>query len=230
MSTPITDPKHVALILDGNRRWAKLRGLPAMKGHWHGLYKALWPVVLSGPEQGLTHLTVWGFSTENWGRSKQEVEYLFRLFERGIRNRVNELNHQNIRINSVGQIERFPQRLQDALRDAEERTSGNDGMVFTMALSYGGRAELIAAAKKLAGKKPHEITEQSFAEALYDPDLPDVDLIVRTSGEQRLSGFMPWQGTYAELIFSQKQWPDFRPEDLADAVKEFRNRQRRFGA
>ena len=224
------DPKHVALILDGNRRWAKRRGLPAMKGHWHGLYKGLWPVVLSAPEQGITHLTVWGFSTENWNRSPSELEYLFKLFERGIRNRVNELNHQNIRINAIGQIDRFPKKLQDVLQEAMERTGGNDGMTFTLALSYGGRSELVAAAKKLAGKKPHEITEESFGKALYDPDLPDVDLIVRTSGEQRLSGFMPWQGTYAELIFSKKQWPDFRPSDLAAAIREFRGRQRRFGA
>lgn len=223
-------PKHVALILDGNRRWAKQRGLPALKGHWHGLYKALWPVVLAAPEQGITHLTAWGFSTENWGRSKQEVEYLFRLFERGIRNRINELNHANIRINAIGQIDRFPKKLQDVLREAAERTAGNDGMTFTLALSYGGRAELIAAAKKLVGKKPHEITEKSFGAALYDPDLPDVDLIIRPGGEQRLSGFMPWQGTYAELVFSKKQWPDFRPEDLAAAIQEFQVRQRRFGA
>ncbi|HEY8109074.1 MAG TPA: polyprenyl diphosphate synthase [Patescibacteria group bacterium] len=229
MSTRSTDPQHVALILDGNRRWAKLRGLPAMKGHWHGLYKALWPVVLEAPEQDISHLTAWAFSTENWNRSDKEVEYLFRLFERGIRNRVNELNHKNIRINAVGQIDRFPEKLRSVLREAMERTAGNDGMVFTLALSYGGRAELVAAAQKLAGKKPHEITEESFAQALYDPDLPDVDLIVRTSGEQRLSGFMPWQGTYAELIFSKKQWPDFRPEDLAEALAEFRVRQRRFG-
>ncbi len=225
---PVT-ARHVALILDGNRRWAKRRGLPAMKGHWHGLYKALWPVVLAAPEQGISHLTAWGFSTENWNRSKTEVEYLFRLFERGVRNRINELNHAGIRVQAIGQVERFPRKLRDVLAEATERTKDNTETVFTLALSYGGRTELVEAAKKLAGKKPHEITEKSFAQALYDPDLPDVDLIVRTSGEQRLSGFMPWQGTYAELYFTKKQWPDFRPEDLTAALKDFTARQRRFG-
>ncbi len=217
------------MILDGNRRWAKLRELPAMKGHWHGLYKALWPVVLAAPGQGVKYLTAWGFSTENWNRSPAEVEYLFKLFERGIRNRINQLNHANIRVRAIGQTDRFPEKLQKVLREATERTKDNTGMTFTLALSYGGRAELVEAAKKLAGKKPHEITEESFAQALYDPELPDVDLIIRTSGEQRLSGFMPWQGTYAELYFTKKQWPDFRPEDLADALKDFTARGRRFG-
>ncbi|MDP9212168.1 MAG: polyprenyl diphosphate synthase [bacterium] len=224
-----SEAKHVAVILDGNRRWAKRRGLPTMKGHWHGLYKALWPVVLAAPEQGVKYLTTWGFSTENWNRSPAEVEYLFKLFERGIRNRINELNHANIRVQAIGQTERFPEHLQKVIAEATERTKDNTGMTFTLAISYGGRAELVEAAKKLAGKKPHEITEESFAQALYDPELPDVDLIIRTSGEQRLSGFMPWQGTYAELYFTKKQWPDFRPEDLADALKDFTARGRRFG-
>lgn len=222
-------PNHVAIILDGNRRWAKLRGLPGQKGHYYGLYKALWPVVMVAPEQGIKHLTVWGFSTENWNRSAEEVEYLFKLFERGIRNRINQLNHAGIRLNVIGQPERFPEPLQKILRDAMDRTAENSKMVFTMALSYGGRSELVEAAKKLAGKSADEITEESFAAALYDPELPDVDLLIRTSGEQRLSGFLPWQLTYAELYFTKKMWPEFRPEDLAEALRDFATRGRRFG-
>ncbi len=218
------------MILDGNRRWAKKRGLPALKGHYHGLYKALWPVVLDAPNQGIEYLTAWAFSTENWNRSEEEVNYLFKLFERGIRNRVNQLNHAGIRIKTIGQVDRFPQSVQDTIADATERTAGNTKMTFTLALSYGGHAELIDAAKKLAGSKPADITEEAFAKALYDPDLPDVDLLIRTSGEQRLSGFMPWQLNYAELYFSDKLWPDFRPEDLAAALREFAGRERRFGS
>ena len=223
-----TLPNHVAIILDGNRRWAKLRGLPAAKGHYHGAYKALWPTVLAAPDQGIKYLTVWAFSTENWSRKQAELDYLFKLFERGIRNRVNQLNHAGVRVKTIGQIDRFPKSVRETIAEAAERTAGNRKMTFTLALSYGGRAELIDAARKLAASKA-EITEEAFAQALYDPDLPDVDLLIRTSGEQRLSGFMPWQLNYAELYFSQKMWPDFRPEDLAAAVKEFAGRQRRFG-
>ena len=221
-------PNHVAIILDGNRRWAKLRGLPAAKGHYHGAYKALWPTVLAAPDQGIKYLTVWAFSTENWSRKQTELDYLFKLFERGIRNRINQLNHAGVRVKTIGQIDRFPKSVRETIAEAVERTADNRKMTFTLALSYGGRAELLDAARKLAASKS-EITEESFAQALYDPDLPDVDLLIRTSGEQRLSGFMPWQLNYAELYFSQKMWPDFRPEDLAAAVKEFAVRQRRFG-
>ena len=229
MSNPHDTAKHVAIILDGNRRWAKLRGLPAAKGHWHGLYKALWPVVLDAPNQGVEYLTTWAFSTENWNRKQTELDYLFKLFERGIRNRINELNHAGIRIKTIGQLDRFPAPVRRTIAEAIERTADNRGMTFTLALSYGGRAELIAAARKLVGQKPSEVTEQSFSQALYDPDMPDVDLLIRTSGEQRLSGFMPWQLNYAELYFTDKMWPDFRPEDLAAALKDFAGRQRRFG-
>lgn len=223
-------PRHVAIILDGNRRWAKLRGLPTKKGHYYGLYKALWPTVLDAPSQGIKYLTVWGFSTENWDRKAEEVDYLFSLFERGIRNRINALNHAGIRIKTIGQVDRFPAGLQSVIRDATERTKDNTKMTLTMALSYGGRQELVDAAKKLANKKPADITAESLAAALYDPALPDVDLLIRTSGEKRLSGFMPWQMNYAELYFTDKMWPDFRPADLAEALKDFAGRQRRFGS
>lgn len=223
-------PQHVAIILDGNRRWAKRRGLPAQKGHYYGLYKALWPVVLEAPDQDVKYLTAWGFSTENWNRSETEIKYLFKLFERGIRNRLNELNHANIRVQAIGQIDRLPEKVQQVITEATERTKANTGMTFTLALSYGGRAELTQATQKLVGQKPAEITEQSLANALYAPDLPDVDLLIRTSGEKRLSGFMPWQTKYAELYFTETMWPDFRPHDLAEAIQDFAARQRRFGS
>lgn len=222
-------PKHIAIILDGNRRWAKLRGLATEKGHYHGLYKALWPTVLAAPDQRVKYLTVWGFSTENWNRKPAELEYLFKLFERGIKNRITQLAHAGIRLNVIGEVERFPAPLQSVLSQAIERTAAGRRMTLTLALSYGGRREIVDAAKKLVGKKPAEITEESFAQALYDPALPDVDLLIRTSGEQRLSGFMPWQLNYAELYFTEKMWPDFGPDDLAAAIKDFRGRQRRFG-
>lgn len=222
-------PKHVAMILDGNRRWAKLRGLPPMRGHYYGLYKALWPVVLAAPKYEVQYLTAWAFSTETWQRKSEEIEYLFKLFERGIRNKINTLNHANIRIKMIGELDRFPPAVQRAIQEAIERTKDNTGMTFTLALSYGGRHELVAAAKKLAGRNPSDVTEASFAAALYDPELPDVDLLIRTSGERRLSGFMPWQLHYAELYFTDKLWPDFRPDDLAEALKDFAGRQRRFG-
>ncbi len=223
-------PRHIAIILDGNRRWAKRRGLPASRGHYYGLYKALWPIVLDAPHQGVKHLTVWGFSTENWSRRPEEIEYLFKLFQRGIKNRINQLNHANIRINVIGQTDRFPTYLQSVMNEAIARTRGNTGMVFTLALSYGGRTELVDAARQLVGSKPSEITAESFAAALYDPGLPDVDLLIRTSGERRLSGFMPWQLNYAELYFTDILWPDFRPADLAAAIRDFTRRQRRFGS
>ena len=220
---------HVAIILDGNRRWAKLRGLPAFKGHYYGLYKALWPVVLAAPEQRIKFLTVWGFSTENWNRKAEELDYLFKLFERGIRNRVNQLAQANIRIKTIGETNRFPEKLQRVIAEAIERTAENTGMVFTLALSYGGRHELVSAAKQLADGEASAVNEQSFGAALYDPELPDVDLLIRTSGERRLSGFLPWQAHYAELYFTDKLWPDFRPDDLAEALKDFAGRGRRFG-
>lgn len=222
-------PNHVAIILDGNRRWAKQRGLPANKGHYYGLYKALWPVVLDAPTQGIKYLTAWGFSTENWDRNQDELEYLFKLFERGIRNRINKLNHAGIRIRAVGQLDRFPEPLQNVLREAIERTKDNTAMTFTMALSYGGRQEIVDATQKLVSRQPKKVTPAMVADALYDPELPDIDLLIRTSGEKRLSGFMPWQLTYAELYFTDKMWPDFRPADLAEALKDFAGRQRRFG-
>lgn len=223
-------PEHIAIILDGNRRWAKQRGLPAQKGHYYGLYKALWPVVLDAPSQGVKYLTAWGFSTENWNRSQQELDFLFALFERGIKNRISALNHANIRIQAIGQIDRLPASVQKVIANATERTKDNTGMVFTLALSYGGRAELTEATKKLVGKKPSEVTEEAISQALYDPSLPDVDLLIRTSGERRLSGFMPWQTKYAELYFTDTMWPDFRPADLAEAIHDFTQRQRRFGS
>ena len=222
-------PRHVAIILDGNRRWAKLRNMPAFKGHYYGLYKALWPVVLDAPKQGIEFLTVWGFSTENWNRKAEELDYLFKLFERGVRNRVNRLNQDNIRIKTIGELDRFPDSLQQAVGEATERTAGNTGMTFTLALSYGGRRELVSAAKQLATSTPDAVTEESFGASLYDPELPDIDLIIRTSGERRLSGFMPWQAQYAELYFTDTMWPDFRPKDLAAALADFATRQRRFG-
>ncbi len=222
-------PAHVAIILDGNRRWARLRGLPASVGHYHGLYKSLWPTVLEANRLGIGHMTLFGFSTENWSRRQTEVDYLFKLFETGIRRKLTTLQSANVRFRAIGQLERFPEPLRRIIAKAVEATAGNTGLTLTFALSYGGRQEILQAAQKLADRRVAEVTEELFSASLYDADLPDVDLLIRTSGEQRLSGFLPWQAAYAELYFTETPWPDFRPADLTAALRDFAGRKRRFG-
>jgi len=222
-------PTHVAIILDGNRRWAKLRGLPASIGHYHGLYKSLWPTVLEANRRGIGHMTLFGFSTENWSRRQSEVDYLFKLFETGIRNKLSTLKDTNVRFNAIGQRERFRGPQQRICSKAVEETAHNTGLTLTFALSYGGRQEILQAAQKLADKRVSEVTEELFSASLYDAELPDVDLLIRTSGEKRLSGFLPWQAAYAELYFTETLWPDFGPADLAAALADFAGRKRRFG-
>lgn len=222
-------PAHVAIILDGNRRWASLRGLPDSIGHYHGLYKALWPTVLEANRHGIEHMTLFGFSTENWNRRQAEVDYLFKLFETGMRRKLSMLQSSNIRFKAIGQLERFPDGMQRMISQAVEQTAANTGLTLTFALSYGGRQEILQAAQKLADQRVGEVTEELFSESLYDADLPDVDLLIRTSGEKRLSGFLPWQAAYAELYFTDTLWPDFGPADLAAALADFAGRKRRFG-
>ena len=221
-------PRHVAIILDGNRRWAKRRGLPAQAGHYRGLYYALMPTIEEAIKQGVEYLTVFAFSTENWNRKQREVNALMKLFEKSAEQKFEELLKANIRLKVIGQLDRFPDRLQELLRGIIDRSENNTGLTLTLALSYGGRQEVVSAAEKLRHSKG-KIDEEAFANALYEPTLPDVDLLIRTSGEQRLSGFLLWQAAYAEIYFTDTLWPDFGPKDLARAIKDFMGRQRRFG-
>lgn len=222
-------PRHVAIILDGNRRWAAKRGLPATAGHYRGHYETLWPIVEEAHQQGVSHLTLFAFSQENWNRRPAEVDYLLRLFQRAISRRLGVINENNIRLRAIGELERFPQKIQTMLADAIELTKDNTGLTLTVALSYGGRRELVRAAKLLQEKPTEVITEASFAASLYDGELPDVDLLIRTSGEKRISGFLLWQIAYAELYFTETLWPDFSRAEFVKALQEFAGRERRYG-
>lgn len=223
-------PQHVAIILDGNRRWALRRGLPAYAGHYRGHYQTLWPIVEEAGQQGVRYLTLFAFSRENWTRQKTEVDYLLRLFERSIKRRISEIAEAGIRLRTIGEIERFPAKIQKMLADAIALTAPNTGLTLTIALSYGGRQEMVRAASLLTGQPASAVTEASFAANLYDAELPDVDLLIRTSGEKRLSGFLLWQIAYAELYFTETLWPDFSRAEFVLALKDFALRQRRYGS
>lgn len=224
-------PQHIAIIPDGNRRWAKERGLPVMQGHKHGV-DAFERIGDAAMERGVKYLTFWGFSTENWKRSKREVAYLMRLFKWVLTNKVDEFNEKDVRINVLGRVGAFSSELRRLVRGAMRLTKDNTKGVITFALNYGGRTEILDMVRKALKMKitPRQMTEKRVGELLYSPDIPDPDLIIRTSGEQRLSGFMPWQGVYSELYFSEKYWPDFSARDLDAAISEFSRRQRRYGA
>lgn len=220
-------PKHVGLITDGNRRWAKEHGLPSFEGHRRG-FEASKKIIETAYERGIKNFTAWAFSTENWDRSKEEVDYLMNLFEKWLGEVAEMTDSKNIRIRVIGQRWRLPASLQKKSAAAEEKTAKNSGMVFNMALSYGGRDEIVEAVKKIAkqGIKPENITEQTISDNIW---MPDADLIIRTGGDQRLSGFLTWQAQYAELIFVKKYLPDFTPADFDAALAEYAGRQRRFG-
>lgn len=217
--------------MDGNRRWAKAHNLPTLEGHRRGLYDALIPVLKICKKKGLQYITVWAFSTENWKRSESEINYLLKLFTILFKDKLKELKEENIRLNIAGRLTDFPSSIQKLAQKAMEETKNNTGLVLNIALSYGGRAEIVDATKKIIadGLKPDEITEEKFSEYIYEAGQPDPDLIIRTSGEYRLSGFMMWQSPYSELYFSKKMWPDFDEEELDAALDFYANRERRFG-
>lgn len=223
-------PKHIAIIMDGNRRWARERGLPALEGHRRG-YAVVKKVAQWCLDKGVKVLTVWAFSTENWNRSKREVNYLMNLLRYGLRNDVNIFNKKKIRLNVLGRIEELPKGLQKEIRRAIEKTKNNTKGVLNLAINYGGRAEIIDAVKQIIkkGLPAARITELLIAQNLYTKSMPDPDLIIRTSGEMRISGFFPWQGAYSELYFCKTYWPDFSEKDLQAALDEFQRRRRNFG-
>lgn len=211
-------PRHVALIMDGNGRWAQERGLERTKGHEAG-ERALWDVVLASLDLGVRYLSAFAFSTENWSRPQPEVEFLLGFNRDLLRQRRDGLNERGVRIRRIGRRENVPEDLLREFDEAEELTRDNDRMDLLVCFNYGGRAELEDAAK--AGSLPDN---------LYAPDVPDVDLLIRTSGEKRISNFLLWQSAYAELYFTETLWPDFGPEALKEAVADYAHRQRRFGA
>lgn len=228
-------PKHIAIVMDGNGRWANQRGLTRTEGHKAG-EAALLEVVAGAIEAGVTHITAYAFSTENWKRSPDEVRFLMGYNKEVLRRRRDLLDSWNVRIRWAGRKPRLWPSVVSELEAAEKRTKKNNGLTLTMAVNYGGRQELVDAVNQIArdvaaGKlKPGAISEKSIQKALYIPDLPDVDLFLRSSGEKRASNFLPWQSTYAEYLFMDELWPDFTKETLWKAISEYQTRQRRFGA
>ena len=227
-------PEHLAVIMDGNGRWAKLRGMPRTFGHKQGV-EATKQLVKSVREVGIRNLTIYGFSTENWARPQDEVDVLMSLLKSYFKAEFSELHRANIRIRVIGSKDDFSKDIAALLNQAESITRENDGMNLCIALSYGGRQEILSSARELAKKvqagalAPEDITTEMLSAGLQTADLPDPDLIIRTSGEQRLSNFLLWQAAYAELYFEPALWPDYSAEHLATALNVFANRERRFG-
>jgi len=221
---------HLAFILDGNRRWAKAHGLPSFEGHRRG-YDNLKTIGLAALERGVSHISAFVFSTENWNRSADEVSYLMDLLYKAIADEIGFFMEHDIRLKVVGSRERLSEKLRAAIANAEAKTAGNGRGQMNLALNYGGRAEIIEATKALIadGAKPEDVTEEMLTSKMWTAGVPDPDLIVRTSGEHRLSGFLTWSGVYSELLFVDKHWPDFGTEDLDAAIEEFARRERRFG-
>ena len=223
-------PRHVAIIADGNRRWARDRGLPLLAGHVQGI-EAIRPVVRRARDAGVETLSVYTFSTENWARPNDEVSGLFGLIDGAVRQYTDELVAEGVRVRVIGRLHEAPADIQRSIRAAEDRTRDGTGITLNICFNYSGRAEIVDAARALvaAGVDPNEIDEAHFAAHLYTAGQPDVDLVIRTGGDHRTSNFLIWQAAYAELIFCDKYWPDFTPDDLDAAFGEFERRERRFG-
>lgn len=228
-------PKHVAIIMDGNRRWAKKRGLPTQLGHSEGA-NTLEKMADICEDLGIEYLTVYAFSTENWKRSEEEVDYLMKLLAKHIKDFDKRIKNRNVRFRLVGEISRLNKDLQDGIRGIEERTKNNTGLTVNIAINYGGRAEIAIATQKIAEDVKNNkinleaINEDLIYKYLQTKETPDPDLLIRTGGEQRLSGFLLWQASYSELYFTDVLWPDFNKEELEKAIEEFNNRKRNFGA
>lgn len=228
-------PKHIAIVMDGNGRWANRQGLTRIEGHRAG-ESALLEVVAGAIEAGVTHLTAYAFSTENWKRSPEEVRFLMGYNKDVLRRRRDLLSDWNVRIKWSGRPSRLWPSVVAELKSAEQLTAKNSGLTLTMAVNYGGRQELLDAINEITKKvslgriRAGSVTEKTVQKELYVPDMPDVDLFLRSSGEKRLSNFLPWQSTYAEFLFMDELWPDFKRETLWSAISEYQRRQRRFGA
>ena len=227
-------PKHIAIIMDGNGRWAKKRGLLRIFGHEKGA-KAVRETIEAAGESGVKHLTLYAFSTENWNRPKAEVDKLMNLLVSSLKKEFKSLNENNIKLCAIGNIEELPVKANKELAEVIEKTKNNDKLVLTLALSYGSRNEIVETVKEIAKKVKNNIIsienidDSIINEHLYTRNLPEVDLLIRTSGEQRISNFLLWQIAYAELYFTDVLWPDFKKEDLYKAILNYQNRERRFG-
>lgn len=228
-------PVHVAMIMDGNGRWAKERSLPRVEGHRNGV-ESVRAVVRAAGEVGIKYLTLYAFSVENWTRPKDEVDTLMKYLARFLKGEIGELNRNNVRLEVIGQIYRLPEYVQEQLAKTRQALSKNNGLTLILALSYGGRQEIVDAVRSIAGEvkqgrlDPAEINEQVMAQHLYSHQYPDPDLLIRTSGEMRVSNFMLWQISYTELVVTPTLWPDFRKADFFAALEEYTRRHRRFGA
>jgi len=232
---PLPLPRHIAIIMDGNGRWAQARGLPRIAGHRQGA-EAVRRTVRAAGELGIPYLTLFGFSSENWKRPLTEIDDLMGLLRHYLRGEIAELHRNGVRLRVIGDRERLAPDIVTLIANAEELTRENSGVNLTIALSYGGRAEIVAAvrmlaAKAAAGELPaDEIDEAVISRHLFTADIPDPDLLIRTSGEQRISNFLLWQCAYSELVFTKTLWPDFGRADLEQAIADFGCRERRYGA
>lgn len=234
-NTLLEVPSHIAFIMDGNGRWAERQGLRRIEGHRAGA-KTVRMVVKAARKRGIRYLTLFAFSTENWRRPAAEVGALMQLFERYLRSELTELCHNGVRLRVIGERERLPKGVQRSLEISEQETIANNGLDLILAVSYGGRAEITTAAKKLAQAVAvgeitvNQIDEAALAARLYAPEVPDPDLLIRTSGEQRISNFLLWQLAYTELISSPLLWPEFSEQEFDRCLTEYSQRQRRYGS
>lgn len=222
-------PNHIAFIIDGNGRWAKLRHLPRSQGHIKGADK-MEKTYSMVREVGIKYVSIYAFSTENWNRPKEEVEGLMKLFRKAINSFYNQKKYGDCHIEFLGDLSKFDEDIRKSAMDIMERTKNNTAFHINLCLNYGGREDIVQAVNKLMASGKTEITMEDISANLYTSNSPDPDFIVRTSGEHRLSNFMPWQSTYAELYFPKVLWPDFGKNDLIEAIKEYSSRDRRFGA
>ena len=227
-------PQHVAIIMDGNGRWARQRHLPRIEGHRQGAESAR-AIIRAAGELGINYLTLYAFSVENWNRPKDEVDALMKYLIHYLKTETSELNKNNVKLEVIGQIYRLPENVQMQLKKAIHTLSKNNGLTLVMALSYGGRTEIVEAVRGIAEKvkqgklDPPDITEQVVSQHLYTRNLPDPDLLIRTSGEMRVSNFLLWQISYSELVVTPTLWPDFRKPQFYEALEEYARRHRRFG-
>ena len=228
-------PQHVAIIMDGNGRWAKQRHLPRVEGHRQGA-ESVRAIVRAAGEVGIKYLTLYAFSVENWNRPKDEVDTLMKYLARYLKNEIGELQRNNVRLEAIGQIYRLPEFVQEQLAKTRAALARNNGLTLVLALSYGGRTEIVEAVRNIAAQvkqgrlDPAEITEQVLAQHLYTAHVPDPELLIRTSGELRVSNFLLWQISYAEFVVTPTFWPDIRKAELFAALEEYTRRHRRFGA
>ena len=228
-------PRHIAIIMDGNGRWAKERGLPRLEGHRSGA-ESVREVMEACIELGVEYLTLYAFSSENWSRPQAEVSALMTLLDRFLDEKAKDLDRQQVRLLAIGQLDRLPESTRALIERIKTRTADHKAMTLVLALSYGGREEIVSAARSLATDaaagtiSPEEIDSELFASRLQTAGIPDPDLLIRTSGEMRVSNFLLWQISYAEIVIVKKFWPDFRQGDLFETIKEYQRRHRRFGA